>query len=81
MRDYSDFTKGITGVYIGEWETHQHLNVLTPCLLQELALMVGYSKVLFNNRNQSLSPLVPLEYRPDPNDRPENGNIFADLVK
>lgn len=81
MRDYSDFTKGIKGVYIGEWETHEHLNVLTPCLLQELALMVGYSKVLFNGRNQSLSPLVPLEYRPDPNDRPENGNIFADLVK
>lgn len=81
MRDFSDFTKGLKGVFIGEWDNHQHINVLTPCLLQELALMVGYSKVIFNGRNLSVSALVPLEYRPDPNDRPEDGNIFADLVK
>ena len=78
MRDYSDFTKGGQGVYVQEWDNHQHINVLTPVMLQEMALMVGYSKVLFNGRNQSICPLVPSEYRPDPNDRPEDGNIFAD---
>lgn len=81
MGEHSDFSKGISGVYLEEWNKHIHLNVLTPTILQEMALMVGYKKVLFNGRNQSTSKLIPLEYRPDPNDRPESGNIFADLIK
>lgn len=81
MRDHSDFSQGYDGVYTDEWNKHRHLNVLTPNLLEELALMVGYSKVVFTGRDQSNSKLVPFEYRPDPNDRPEYGNIFADLVK
>ncbi len=81
MRDHSDFAKGFNGVYFDEWNKHNHLNVLTPTILQEMALMVGYKKVIFNGRNQSTSKLIPLEYRPDPNDRPESGNIFADLIK
>lgn len=81
MSEHSDFSKGIDGVYLDEWNKHNHLNVLTPKNLQELALMVGYQEVSFNARNQSRSNLRPLEYRPDPNDRPEEGNIFADLIK
>jgi len=81
MRDHSDFSRGPIGVYAEEWNKHEHLNVLTPNLLEELALMVGYSKVVFTGRDQSTSKLIPLEYRPDPNDRPEDGNIFADLIK
>lgn len=81
MRDHSNFSRGYDGVYTDEWNKHGHLNVLTPNLLEELALMVGYSKVVFTGRDQSTSKLIPLEYRPDPNDRPEDGNIFADLVK
>lgn len=81
MRDHSDFSKGFTGVYTDEWNKHGHLNVLTPAALKELALMVGYSEVSFNQRNKSATDLIPLEYRPDPSDRPEDGNIFADLIK
>ena len=81
MSEHSDFTKGSPGVYSDEWDKHNHLNVLTPTILKEMALMVGYKKVLFNGRNQSISKLIPTEYRPDPNDRPESGNIFIDIIK
>lgn len=77
----SKFNKGIDGVYIAEWKDNGHKNVLTPACLKELAELIGYTEVIFNGRDNSVSRLVPLEYRPDPNDRPENGNIFADLIK
>lgn len=81
MRDHSDFKKGIQGVYAYEWDHAQHFNILTPDYLKELALMVGYKEVIFTGRNQSTCKLITLEYRPDPRDRPEDGNIFADLIK
>lgn len=80
MRDNSDFSKGFSGVYFGEWDKNRHKNLLTPSSLQELALMVGYSKVIFNSRDKSISKLIPKEYRPDLS-RPVDGNIFADLIK
>jgi len=80
MKKNSIFNKGIDGVYVEEWEINEHINILTPNLLNELALLVGYKKVIFNNRNNSISDLIPLEYRPT-SDREENGNIFADLIK
>lgn len=81
MREHSDFQAGRSGVYLDEWDKNGHLNLLTPASLQEMASMAGYSKVVFATRNCSLSKEIPLEYRPDPNDRDESGNIFADLVK
>lgn len=81
MNEHSDFSKGISGVYIDEWDRHRHLNILTTTILHEMALMVGYREVTFNSRDHSRSQLLPLEYRPDPNDRAESGNIFADLIK
>ena len=80
MHEHSHFHKGRCSVYTDEWDKHGHLNVLTPAMLEEVAQMVGYSKVSFNERNRSVSPLMPLEYRPDPRDRSETGNIFADLI-
>ena len=80
MRDHSDFTQGLAGTYTGEWDRWNHLNLLTPRYLEELALMVGYSRVEFNERNGSISPYVADETRPGA-DRPEDGNLFADLVK
>ncbi len=80
MRDHADFSQGFDGVYFGEWDNHWHKNVLSPKILEELATMVGYSKVVFNQRNGSISPLIPKEFRPG-NDRPADGNIFADLIK
>lgn len=81
MRDHSNFKRGYVGVYLDEWNKHNHLSLLTPDILQELALMIGYSEVQFNGRDRSVSQEIPLEYRPDLNDRPESGNIFADLIK
>ena len=46
-----------------------------------MARMIGYSDIKFNTKNKSTSPLIPKEYRPNPNDRPEQGNLFADLIK
>lgn len=81
MREHSDFSRGGAGVYVEEWDRHEHKNVLTENTLEEMALMVGYREVRFTARDGSASPSLPREYRPDPNDRPEYGNIFADLVK
>lgn len=81
MRDHSDFSKGMSGVYFAEWDKHKHLNVLTPALLKEMALMVGYVEIIFNKKDGSTSKLIPPEHRPGV-DRPESdGNIFADLIK
>lgn len=79
MRDFSTFTQGAAGVHIGEWDRSHHVSVLTPSMLAEYARMVGYSEVIFNTKNGSISPLVPPEYRPS--DRPLDGNLYADLVK
>ncbi len=76
----SDFLKGKDGVYVNEWDRHRHLSILTKHSLREMAGMVGYGKVEFNERNKSVCSYIPQEYRPG-NDRPENGNIFADLTK
>jgi predicted SAM-dependent methyltransferase len=81
MRDNSNFKIGLKGVHKQEWDHHVHINVLTPNVLKDMAEMVGYSRVVFNTRNKSVSNHIPKEYRPDINDRPEDGNIFADLIK
>jgi hypothetical protein len=76
-----DFAQGYTGVRQAEWDKHGHMSILTPRELEELALWVGYSCVEFNGKNASTSDLIPLEYRPDPKDAPEDANVFADLKK
>ena len=81
MRDHADMRKGFAGIYFDEWDRHGHKNVLTPKILEELAFMTGYAKVIFTGRDGSAAKDVPPEYRPDPADRPEEGNIFADLIK
>lgn len=81
MTLHSSFKKGFGGVYQEEWDRHVHKNILTFNNLKELASIVGYETVIKQKRNQSKAIDLPLEYRPDPNDRPEEGNIFADLIK
>ena len=58
MRDNSDFSKGFLGVYFGEWDDHLHKNVLTPNSLQELALMIGYSKIKSGERLKMMRLLL-----------------------
>lgn len=81
MRKNSNFTLGTKGVYEEEWDLNHHICVLTPSYLEQMASLIGYSKILFNGKNRSICEDIPIEYRPDPNDREENGNIFVDLVK
>jgi len=83
MKRHSDFSKGIKGVFIKEWKKHGHLNILTQKTLEEMAKMIGYSSVIFNDKDKSISNLIPSEYRPAPNskNRSQDGNIFADLIK
>ena len=82
MQRRSDFSKGFHGVCTDpEWDKWEHKNVLTQATLEEMALMVGYSKVYFNSRDRSIvAEHLPLEYRPGA-DRQDDENIFADLVK
>ena len=80
MQEHSNFKQGGRGVYAAEWNDHLHLNILTADSLKELAQTVGYSQIIFNGKDQSISPFMPPEYRPA-GDRPPDGNIFADLVK
>ncbi|MFW9875000.1 MAG: methyltransferase domain-containing protein [Candidatus Thorarchaeota archaeon] len=77
----SNFANGFEGVHLDEWDKWHHQNILSPESIKEMALMVGYTAVIFNGRDQSvIKELLPLEYRPDPS-TPENRNIFADLMK
>jgi len=77
----SDFLKGLEGVCVDEWHKTSHLNVLSPLVLKEMALLVNYSDVCFNQRDNSISNLIPLEYRKKKKTRSEHGNMFADLIK
>ncbi|MDN5940314.1 MAG: methyltransferase domain-containing protein [Nitrospira sp.] len=81
MRRHSTFSRGAVGVYIDEWDRHGHKSVLTSAMLTEMAMMVGYRDLRLTKRDSSASDLLPNEYRPDPRDREEWGNIFADLMK
>lgn len=83
MRDNSDFTKGRSGVFIGEWDYWSHYSVMTPPILEDMAKLVGYESIYFNSKNNSIiANELPLEYRPDEKDRPAaDSNVFADLIK
>ena len=80
MQVHSDFGLGMNGVYTKEWSGSGHKSILTPGYLKEIAQMIGYTNVIFNTRNKSISADIPPEYRPG-SDRSEAGNIFADLIK
>jgi predicted SAM-dependent methyltransferase len=83
MRDNSVFNKGKEGVFTGEWDYWHHYSVISPVILEEMAKMVGYSEIVFNQKNGSIAAdLLPCEYRPDEKDRPAaDSNVFADLIK
>ena len=80
IQKHSSFIEGGKGVYIREWDGHGHKNLLTPDYLKEIAKMIGYGTIIFNNRDSSISKDVPPEYRPGV-DRVDDENIFCDLIK
>jgi hypothetical protein len=82
MDRHSNFETGMTGVYTGEWDNWQHVNLFTRHSLEEMAKLVGYREVVFNLKNQGVSPhRVANEVRPGDDRDPLIGNIFADLLK
>lgn len=82
MTRHSHFQDGMDGVYSGEWDNWQHVNLFTRHSLEEVAKMVGYRDVVLNGKNQSVSPhRMNRELRPGEDRDPVFGNIFADLFK
>lgn len=82
LRQNTDFAQGMKTVPVDwVWNQWHHFNVLSPAMLEDMAKIIGYSNVIFTARDKSNSPLIPLEYRPDPVYAPEAANLFADLVK
>jgi predicted SAM-dependent methyltransferase len=82
MKRHSHFEDGLKGVYTGEWDNWEHINLFTRNSLEEMAKMVGYREVMFNQKNQGVSPhRLTSEIRPSEDRDPLIGNIFADLLK
>jgi hypothetical protein len=82
MRRHSHFEDGMEGVYTGEWDNWDHINLFTRHSLEETTKLVGYRDVVFNLKNQGVSPhRLTQEVRPDDDRDPLVGNIFADLLK
>lgn len=82
MKRHSHFGEGMKGVHTAEWDQWNHVNLFTHRGLEEMAKMVGYREVVFNQRNQSVSPhRPPYETRPGTDRDAILGNIFADLLK
>jgi SAM-dependent methyltransferase len=73
--------KSASGISQEEWEKHGHKLLITKSYIEDIALCIGYSKVEFSSRNIEKNSIFPLEYRPDPKDRDEAGNIFVNLIK
>ncbi len=80
METESDFSKGRDGVY-DEWAAWHHVNVPTKATLEEQARIVGYSKVHFNGKNETVSGVKFRERRPGGQYDQKLYNIFADLEK
>ena len=82
MNRNSRFEHGMAGVYTGEWDNWEHINLFTRHSLEEMAKLVGYRDVVFNLKNQGVSPhRLTQEVRPSDDRDPLTGNIFADLLK
>ena len=80
MKRHSNLKDGFSGVYQNEWTKWGHKNILTRQYLEELAKFVGYSKVVFNDKDKSISKLMPVDTRPE-DDRKNSECIFCDLIK
>jgi len=81
MKANSDFSKGFTGVYFGEFDRWAHVALFTKGLFTDLAQAIGYTKVIFNDKGRGLSPYAVQDRRPGEDRTWKNANIFADLMK
>ncbi len=82
MNRHSRFEDGMAGVYTGEWDNWEHINLFTRHSLEDMARMVGYRDVVFTQKNQGVSPhSLTTEVRPVEDRDLVFGNVFADLLK
>jgi hypothetical protein len=80
MKRHSRFSEGFDGVYTGELQWN-HVAILTPFALKEIAETIGYSEVIFTTRSHGVSPYAEYDFRPAPDRDDLGGNIYADLRK
>ena len=81
MKEHSDFSKGLEGVYYGEFDSHGHVSIFTRGLMSDLGLAIGYRQVFFTAKNCGSSPHAVGDRRPGDDRNDATGNIFADLLK
>lgn len=81
MKRHSNFSAGFEGVYRDEWTKWGHVSLVSRKILEEMAFLVGYSEVVFNQKNQGVSKFRYPEGRPGSDRHPIFGNVFADLLK
>lgn len=81
MRAHSDFSQGLAGVYVYEWERWGHVALVSRASLQEMALLVGYRYVYFTAKSEGMSPYAIPDSRPHGDRDQVTGNVFADLLK
>jgi predicted SAM-dependent methyltransferase len=63
MRRHSHFEVGMRGVYRAGGTRWGHQSLFTPHSLEEIAKLVGYREVLFNQKNQGASPWLGVDQR------------------
>jgi len=80
MLRHSDFSLGLHGVYQGERQWG-HIAMLTHKSLEEIAQAIGYSRVIFTQKNGGTSDFAIQDTRPGSDRDCLVGNIYADLVK
>jgi len=81
MEAHSDFGKGFSGFYFGEYDKWGHISLFTQNSLQEFALMVGYRNAFFTAKGRGTSVHAVPDNRPGGDRDQLVGNIFADLLK
>lgn len=80
MKRHSNFSLGYNGVYRSEWDKHGHVSLVTRASLEEMAKLVGYREVVFNQKGQSVSEHRYPEGRPGHDRDQLFGNVMADLL-
>lgn len=65
---------------VENWDKAVHKNIVSQKILTEMALLVGYSNIVFTGHNESSARGLPCEYRPGQG-HPIEENLYADLIK
>lgn len=81
MKQHSDFTKGFSGVYFGEFDKWDHVALWTRGFINDMGPAIGYRQVYFTAKSCGSSPFAVEDRRPAADRDDTTGNIFVDLLK